>query len=70
MAESKLNTMKGKREYIFLLNKLIFQESMKRNNLLMILLKRYYIIDQHLARHFKHNGAGLSSPPPPFYAVK
>ena len=26
--------------------------------------KRYSIIDQDLARHFKYNGAGLSSPPP------
>ena len=27
------------------------------------LSKRYSIIDQHLARHFKNNGAGLLSPP-------
>ena len=26
--------------------------------------KRYSKIDQHLARHFKYNGARLSSPPP------
>ena len=26
--------------------------------------KRYSIIDQHLARHFKYNGECLSSPPP------
>ena len=27
-------------------------------------MKRYYIIDQHLARHFKYKGECLSSPPP------
>ena len=29
-----------------------------------ILYKIFSKIDQHLARHFKYNGASLSSPPP------
>ena len=34
------------------------------SNEVLIAGKRYSIIDQHLARHFKNNGAGLLSPPP------
>ena len=29
-----------------------------------VLKKRYFRIDQHLARHFVNYGEGLSSPPP------
>ena len=31
---------------------------------MMRIKKRYFKIDQHLARHFVNNGAGLSSPTP------
>ena len=34
------------------------------NSLTVYYKKRYSIIDQHLARHFKNNSAGLLSPPP------
>ena len=34
-----------------------------------VLKKRYFRIDQHLARHFVNYGEVLSSPPP-FYAAK
>ena len=32
--------------------------------LFKIIVKKIFKIDQHLARHFKYNGACLSSPPP------
>ena len=35
-----------------------------RKNIKLNQDKRYFKIDQHLARYFKYNGAGLSSPPP------
>jgi hypothetical protein len=33
-------------------------------------IKKYFKIDQDLARHFEYYGASLYSPPPAFYAVK
>ena len=39
-----------------------------RNKKVEGLDKRNYKIDQHLARHFKYNGACLSNPPPFLYS--
>ena len=47
-----------------------FHKQTKDTNVHSYNNKRYSKIDQHLARHSVYNGECLSSPPPPFYAVK